>query len=754
MLWQYNVLMTIGILSTLISLFVLFVGVEERTSRGQINFVMTMVSIFLICLSSILKLTVTTLDAHIVVMKFNYFAKMLCVLLLTQFVYGYCGVNFHKALIVLKWFFGVGVWVIIFTMDHHNLFLYDFVTRNPQLGVYSYKYGVVYVFFLIYILVMIFFVHYSVIKKLKQVNNPEERLKLKQILYGCAIPAVYIVFYVCNLTGGVDFLHLALAFTSILYYITIKKFYLFDITQNAKEYVLDHTAEAVIILDASNEVLYKNEAVNSIFPEIELYKPLNDMLKLLVESDENSFVIGNRIYEIHLTDLYRSDGKKEGTLVEVRDVTIINEAINDLNRLMVDAEQANQAKSAFLANMSHEIRTPINAVLGMDEMILRECNDQTIIDYAGSIQNAGNTLLSLINDILDFSKIESGRLEIVPIAYEMEDVLASAKQMIEPRLEGKDIQFVMNLGTNIPHRMFGDRNRVQQIITNILTNAAKYTDHGQILMKIEADSYQQKNEIFELLMENTFCKENTALDLRTVLRISIKDTGKGIKEEDLQKLFKSFQRVDVEKNRNIEGSGLGLAITKRLLERMGGSIYVESVYGVGSTFTVEIPQIVIDNTPLVPNTSDRQETRKRYQERFHAPDAKILMVDDNAVNLKVFAALLKKTQVQVTSIKSGIECLELVQKEHFDIIFMDHLMPEMDGIETLLNLKKLNHNLCKDTPVIALTANAIQGAREMYLEKGFEDYLMKPINGKELEELMFQYLPDELIECEYSVKNT
>ncbi len=745
MLWQYYVLMAIGIISTLISIYVLFVGIEEKSSKGQINFVLAMVSIFLVCLSSIINLNTSSIEAYTISVKFTYFAKTMCILLMPQFVGGYCGFQPPKLVKIQQWIFTLGFIIVIFTLDYHKLFLYDFVVKNQNLKVYHSTMGIVYLIFVFHALWMFFMVDYQVLFKMRTSQKKEDKVKYKMILIGCMFPTVSTLLYIGNVFGGVDHLNLSLAITSILFYVAIKKYYLFDITQNAKEYVLDHTAEAVIILDAADEVLYMNDAVKQIYPEISMNKPISGVMKMMLESDERSFVIDHNIYDFHITELFRSDGKKEGMLIEIRDVTSINEAMNNLNQLMVDAEQANQAKSAFLANMSHEIRTPINAVLGMDEMILRESSDTTIIEYAESIQNAGKTLLSLINDILDFSKIESGKVEIIPVAYEMQEILDSAKQMLEPRLEFKNINFYVEFASEIPHRLFGDRNRVGQVVTNILTNAAKYTDSGQIVLKIEALPYTVKNETFELLMENAFCKESTALDLRTILRISVTDTGKGIKEEDLNKLFKSFQRVDLEKNRNIEGTGLGLAITKRLLERMGGNITVESTYGKGSTFTIEVPQIVIDNTPLNHGEAVKQEDRKRYQERFHAPDAKILMVDDNAVNLKVFSGLLKKTQVQVTSLRSGMECIELVKQEYFDIIFMDHLMPEMDGIETLHRLNTLEDHKCKNTPVIALTANAIQGAREMYLEKGFTDYLMKPISGKDLEEMMLKHLKKELI---------
>ena len=399
------------------------------------------------------------------------------------------------------------------------------------------------------------------------------------------------------------------------------------------------------------------------------------------------------------------------------------EESKELKEAKEEAERANQAKSAFLANMSHEIRTPINAVLGMNEMIRREADDEQIRKYSWNIKSASETLLSLINDILDFSKIESGKMEIVETAYQLSSLLNDVVNMIRYKAEQKGLEFYIKVDESIPDSLIGDEVRIRQVIVNILNNAVKYTPEGSVTFNVQGEK----------------------TDDGVLLRIASIDTGLGIKEEDKGKLFSKFQRLDVEKNRNVEGTGLGLSITLRLVEMMKGTIDVESTYGEGSTFTVTLPQKINDPAPIG-DFEKRVETfikgEKAYKESFIAPDAQVLVVDDNSMNLFVFESLLKSTKIKITMAKSGMECLEKIVEQRFDIVFLDHMMPEMDGIETLARAKAMPESKCHGVPFIALTANAIAGAREMFLEKGFNDYLSKPINSKLLERMIQEYLPE------------
>ena len=392
------------------------------------------------------------------------------------------------------------------------------------------------------------------------------------------------------------------------------------------------------------------------------------------------------------------------------------------------AQQANRAKSDFLANMSHEIRTPINAVLGIDEMILRESTDSKILEYASDIKQAGSMLLSLINDILDFSKIESGKMDIIPVDYDLGILLSDTIDMIHSRAEEKKLQLELKIESNTPAHLHGDEVRLRQIITNILTNAVKYTPEGKVILTVSGKKVSTE---------------------AVQLYVSVKDTGIGIKEEDIGRLFDSFQRVDESRNRNIEGTGLGLSITMRLLNLMGSRLEVESTYGEGSDFYFYLEQKQLDDEVL---GEDIQKYCEKVRgeisvstEQFYAPDAKILVVDDNEMNLKVFSGLLKNHGMQIDTAMSGKECLARIEQNAYHMIFMDHLMPEMDGVETLRQIRELKTNRSKDAVIIILTANAVSGAREMFLEEGFDDYLSKPIIAIKLEQMIQKYLPEELL---------
>lgn len=401
----------------------------------------------------------------------------------------------------------------------------------------------------------------------------------------------------------------------------------------------------------------------------------------------------------------------------------------ELSEAAKQANQANEAKSNFLSTMSHDIRTPMNAILGLNEMVLRDSQDENIKMYSESIRTAGNTLLGIINDILDFSKIEAGKMEIINVDYSFASLLNDLVNMVQKKAEDKGLSFNLNIDSNIPMILNGDEIRIKQVILNILSNAVKYTKAGSVTFSVRADRIAEKPN-------------------SVMLKVSVADTGVGIKPEDLDKLFVAFERIEEKKNRNIEGTGLGMTIVKRFLDMMGSHLEVESEYGKGSVFSFELEQKVVKWDPI----GDIQEafkrsvsTRMSYHEKFTAPLAKVLVVDDNSVNLTVFASLLKRTGIQIDKAESGDECISLFRKKQYDVIFLDHMMPDKDGIETLSEMKGITDTPNKSTPVICLTANAISGMREMYTKAGFDDYLTKPIDAERLEMILLQYLPKDKV---------
>ncbi len=391
------------------------------------------------------------------------------------------------------------------------------------------------------------------------------------------------------------------------------------------------------------------------------------------------------------------------------------------------AEKAESARDIFLANMSHELRTPINTILGLNELIIRESQEESVKEYARDIRQAGNILLALISDILDFSKLEADKLELTEGIYDVSSLLNDLINSISLQQRRKKLDLVLEIAQDIPYKLFGDEIHIRQIIGNLLSNAVRYTEKGRITLHMSWKELQKDSiEIY----------------------VIVKDTGIGIKEKDIPKLFKAFQRMDSTVRSKEDRTGLGLAITYRLIEMMGGKLEVQSVYGKGSAFSFKIVQKVVDREPLGDFEKQYRESLRSiedYHEKFIAPMGRILIVDDNAMNLAVAQGLLKATRLQIDVASSGEECLELIKRKTYHLICMDHMMPVMDGVQTLHAIRALEGNPSRDIPVIALTANAVAGARELYLKEGFQDYLTKPIDADKLENMLIEYLPGNVV---------
>ena len=391
------------------------------------------------------------------------------------------------------------------------------------------------------------------------------------------------------------------------------------------------------------------------------------------------------------------------------------------------AEDANMAKSEFLSNMSHEIRTPITGILGMNEMIQRESQNPNVLEYSDNIQKAGESLLGIVNDILDFSKIEAGKMELVPVDYEFPGLIGDTVNLIRIRTEAKALDFQVAVDPRLPKKLHGDEIRIKQILTNLLTNAVKYTEKGSVRLELRMESIDADSvEIY----------------------VAVKDTGLGIKAEDMEKLFTAFERLDLVKTRKIVGTGLGLPITRNMLAMMGSDLKVESTYGVGTKFFFTLRQTVADWEKIGsfdPLTDHSRRVSKHAHTPFTAPEAHILIVDDTEMNLQVISGLLKRTKMRVDTASSGMGCVDRLGQEDYDLVFMDYRMPEMDGIETLHKLKELYPERMEKMPVICLTANAVSGTREFMIGAGFTNYLTKPVIIEDMENALIEYLPPEKV---------
>lgn len=439
----------------------------------------------------------------------------------------------------------------------------------------------------------------------------------------------------------------------------------------------------------------------------------------------------------------KKTGVHEGTELSLT-IEELRQKNKELEAARNAVEKAENARDIFLANMSHELRTPINTMLGLNELILRESQEEAVKEYARDIRQAGNILLALVSDILDFSKLEADKMELTEGIYDVSSLLNDLINSISVQQRRKKLDLVLEIAQDVPYKLFGDEIHIRQIIGNLLSNAVRYTDKGRITLHLSWKEVSKDSiEIY----------------------VIVKDTGIGIKEEDIPKLFQAFQRMDSTIRSKDDRTGLGLAITQRLLELMGSKLEVQSVYGKGSAFSFKIIQKVVDMEPLGDFEKQYRESLRSiedYHEKFIAPMGRILIVDDNAMNLAVAQGLLKGTRLQIDVAASGEECLELIKRKTYHLICMDHMMPVMDGVQTLHAIRALEGNPSRNIPVIALTANAVAGAREFYLKEGFQDYLTKPIDADKFENILIEYLPENVVYLtnnrevsdEYEAQNT
>ena len=406
----------------------------------------------------------------------------------------------------------------------------------------------------------------------------------------------------------------------------------------------------------------------------------------------------------------------------------VYEEEHNLNiRQKEELKKSRDSQNVFFANMSHEIRTPINAIIGLNEMIMRQNTSSEINEYARDIQVASKLLLNQVNDILDLSQMEMDKMKIIPVQYQTRSLFGDLVDLIHVQVEKKNLDLILDIDKNLPSTMVGDEKRLKQILLNILDNAVKYTEKGSVTLSVVGED----------------CGNN-----EIILKIKVADTGIGIRKEDLAGIYDSFNRFDEKKNKRILGSGLGLAITKQLVDMMDGEITVDSIYTKGTIFTVVVKQQIV-NTEVIGNInflSRKVEEANTYRPFFKAPEARVLIVDDNKMNRMVTSRLLESTKVQIDTACSGKECLEMTQNKFYHVILLDYMMPDMNGLETLRTLRMQENSLCRNAAVIALTGNVQSGARQIYIDEGFDGYVEKPIQGKLLEREIFQFLPEDIIE--------
>ena len=578
--------------------------------------------------------------------------------------------------------------------------------------------------------------------RMKRTQHPKEKRKLAILFAESLMPLVGLFCTVTLNLGGWDPSPLILSVLVTTVSLTLRGGQFYDTVSFAMQNLFQNVGSAVIIADISKNYLSGNKASERIFPELrkwQMGRRLSDLgVDLFADSANSDFERNGRYYKSSFTKLIER-GRHIGYTIAITDNTDDKVAVESMRHLMEAADAANEAKSTFLANMSHEIRTPLNAIIGMSELSEREVSESVIREYNGQIKAAGKMLLEIVNDVLDFSKAESNKLELVPVEFDTADFLEGIINVVNSRIGDKPIDFLVDIDPGIPKTLYGDDVHIRQIIMNLLSNAEKFTNTGYIKFTLD---YERDN-------------------ITVRLKGSVEDTGIGIREEDQKKLFTAFQQLDGKKNRRTEGSGLGLAIFAQLVTLMKGTYRLESEYGKGSTFFFEIELGAINPAPLANSErecinvkklpafslyktkTDVAETTARADKPSAMSDYSaynILVVDDNKVNVKVLSAFLKHFKVQADAALSGAEAIEMVKNKKYDLIFMDHMMPDMDGVETTKRIRALDDRYYHNAPIIACTANVVKGVEDMFIEAGMNDLVPKPIQLEVLQEKMARFL--------------
>ena len=694
-------------------------------------------------LGYLLELLAKTQQEALVAVKVEYLGSSFVAILFMMFIYNYCGEKENRILESILLSCGSIVTFMVWTNSLHGFYYKD--VEFIYSGAYPHvklHYGLGFYIYMVTCLVIPWAISvFILVRALRKTTSKKRSSNLKIIIGGATGALLVLIIYVLGFfPEGYDPTPITMAGLFSVLVIVVWNRKDFDLTRTATDTVLDSLGDSMITLNENRKVLMYNAPAKQLFSDIEIGQMLTDVadfpLHILENNGKNKFEMNGRHYEGHLQVLYDYEQVVRGYTVLIVDVTNIYEYIGELDKMREQAEEANRAKTNFLANMSHEIRTPMNAVVGMSELIIAEDCGEKVRDYASDIKSAGLNLLSIINGILDLSKVEAGKMELTQEEYPVKEIVQGSVNLVQKIAEQKGLQVKLHMEPDIPNRLYGDVGKIRQILINVINNSVKFTEKGYISLDVSG-RYLEQND-YEL-------------------KFDIRDTGIGMKEEDLKLIFDSFRQINMNRDRKIEGTGLGLAITKQFVELMQGDISVESEYGKGTHFCIHIKQRVpakqtMDVTANVPSGAGGKEIAAgsngvpKEIPFFTAPKCRVLVVDDNSLNRKLATTMLKFYEFDMQETDSGQSAIDLVKENAYDIIFMDHMMPGMDGVTATGIIRNECGENGKNAVIIALTANALQGAKEKFLENGFDDFLSKPFQRAQLHEILDKWVKEEFKE--------
>lgn len=679
----------------------------------------------------LMELTAQSLNEAMIAVKVEYLGSLFVPLFYCWFIYNYCYIR--RPALLLKTIAAVNfcLLAVIYTCEYHTLYYrhLEWVTGANGFSYLNIEYGPCYYLFLLCGTAIPYSLSLFALFRTIFRSNAAAAKRYRTIAMLSTLPVLALIGYSTKLTRGYDFTPAVMGIVLSIVVILVWSRRNYDFVHLAAETALANMGDGVISLDEQHRIISYNQAAAGIFGGL-MTSVKGDLVTeiqgfpqdILGETDKHEFSMGDRYYESHIRRIPDKNGKTQGYVVLLIDMTDTRNYIEEIKSVREQAEKANEAKSEFLANMSHEIRTPMNAVIGLSDLIMEESLGRKVYTYACDIKSASQNLLAIINDILDLSKVEAGKMELVMSDYYIKGIVGEIIAMMDIVASQRGLLMKHEFDDSIPCRYRGDEGRIKQIMINLLNNALKFTKEGYVKLSVSGQPGEQENE--------------------ELLTFRIEDTGCGIKQEDIEKIFENFSQVDAGKARSVEGTGLGLSITRQFVRLMNGSIRVESVYGEGSVFIVTIPQEIVDSRTLAeqPEVPKEEESEP---ESFLTSGCRVLVVDDNLINRKVARGFLAPYGLELTEAGSGPEAIELVKKTLFDLILMDHMMPEMDGIEAVRIIRRECGENGTKPVIVAATANAMEGVKERFLENGFQDFVPKPIDKKHLSRILAKWIPEE-----------